>query len=171
MYRRAYLQPIRAQVSNFKSVILIVEVVMSLITDLAGGVLGALTGSNAAEGGQGGLLQVAMDLIQKEGGLTGLIQKFQDAGLAEQVASWVGTGANVPINADQLKSVLGDGALGTIVSQLGLNQEQVSSGLAQVLPALVDKLTPNGTTEGVDALLQQGLTAVMGMLGGEQKPA
>lgn len=136
---------------------------MGLLDGLAGQVLGGLLGGG--QGGQGNqLLQLALALIQnQQGGLGGLLQQFQRAGMGDQAASWVSTGENMPISGDQLSQALGGGAIGNIASQLGLSQEQTSGALASVLPQLIDQLTPEGKVTEGDAL-QQALGGLAGKL-------
>lgn len=98
---------------------------------------------NGAQG-QGALMQVAMQLIQQSGGLPGIVSKLQHGGLADHVGSWIGTGQNLPISGAQLQEVLGSGAIGELAQRLGLSHADTSSGLAQVLPQIIDKLTPAG---------------------------
>lgn len=93
---------------------------------------------------QGSMMQAALQLIEQNGGLPGLISKFQHGGMADHVGSWVGTGANLPINGSQLQEILGSGAIGEIAQRLGMSHGDASSGLAQALPQLIDKLTPAG---------------------------
>lgn len=141
---------------------------MGLLDQLAGQVLGSLGGQlgnqDGAEGqggAQGALLQVVMGLIQNsEGGLGGLLSKLSQGGLGQEVASWVSTGANLPVNADQLGAALGGGTLDTL-QQLGLSRE----GLAELLPQVVDQLTPEGQVPASNALFDQGLAALGGLLG------
>jgi len=97
-----------------------------------------------AQAGQSPLLQMALQLIQQNGGLPGIIGKFQQAGYGQQAGSWVGTGHNQPISADQLQQVLGAGSIGQIAQQLGLSHGEAGSSLAQALPQIIDKLTPTG---------------------------
>jgi uncharacterized protein YidB (DUF937 family) len=120
-------------------------------------VAGALAGGDA--GGQGGLLPVVMQLINnpQTGGLAGLIQTFQQGGLGEIVNSWVSSGPNLPISAEQIQSVLGGSALQDLAGKLGMNTEQASGGLAQMLPQLIDSLTPNGQVPQGGDMLSQGL--------------
>jgi uncharacterized protein YidB (DUF937 family) len=116
-----------------------------MLNGLIGGALGQLGGS---AGQQNPLLQVAMQLIQgQHGGLTGLVQKFQNAGLGQQAASWVGTGENLPVSGDQVTQALGGDAIAGMAHRLGMDQGQVSGGLASLLPQVIDKLTPNGAIE------------------------
>ncbi|MBP9906509.1 MAG: DUF937 domain-containing protein [Rhodoferax sp.] len=115
---------------------------------------------------QGGIANVLSDLLANNGelgGLNGLVAKFNQAGLGDVVGSWIGTGENQPISADQLSGVLGSDVLGKAASQLGLDSSQLSGQLSAMLPGLIDKLTPNGTAP------QAGLgnaSDLMGMLGG-----
>lgn len=93
------------------------------------------------------LLQIATSLLSNEGGiggLEGLIAKFQQAGLGDVVASWIGSGHNQPISGDQLGQVLGNDTLSGLARQLGTNPSDVAGQLSNVLPGLVDKLTPKG---------------------------
>jgi uncharacterized protein YidB (DUF937 family) len=133
---------------------------MGLLDGLAGQVLGQMTGGAQGQGSQ--LMQLALGLIQN-GGLSQLLGKFQQAGLADQAASWVGTGQNMPISADQVRAALGSNAIADIAGKLGMSHDQAAGGLANLLPQLVDQLTPQGqVTEGT--ALQSGLAALAGKL-------
>ena len=94
--------------------------------------------------GQGSMLQVALQLLQQNGGLPGIISKFEHGGMADHVSSWVATGANMPITGAQLQEILGSGSIGEIAQRLGMSHGDASSGMAQVLPQLIDALTPAG---------------------------
>lgn len=119
-------------------------------------VVGSLTAGNAPGGT--GLLEAVMQLIQNQpGGLAGLVQSFQQGGLAEIVNSWVSTGQNLPVSGQQLASVLGSGPLQGMAAQLGLSPDQVAGGLADLLPQVVDQLTPNGQLPQGGDLLAQGM--------------
>ena len=119
-------------------------------------VVGALAGGQS--GGGNDLVGVVMQLInQQPGGLAGLVQSFQQGGLAEIVNSWVSTGQNLPVSAEQLQSVLGGGRLQDIAAQLGVSPEQASGSLADLLPQVVDKLTPDGSLPQGGDLLSQGM--------------
>ena len=106
------------------------------------GLIGLMAGGT--QQGQSPLLQTALQVIQQNGGLPGIVSKFQQAGLGQQAGSWVGTGQNMPITADQLQQVLGSGQIAQIAQQLGLSHGEAGSGLAQALPQLIDQLTPTG---------------------------
>lgn len=135
---------------------------MGLFDSIAGQVAGALGGG--APGQQGGLLEVVTGLINnpQTGGLQGLIQTFEQKGLGNVISSWVGTGQNLPISAEQLQSVLGNEQVQAMAQKLGLSPQDISSHLSQLLPQVVDKVTPDGTVpQGGDAL-----QSAIGMLGG-----
>jgi len=98
------------------------------------------------------------------GGISGLQQMFQQKGLGNVVASWIGTGQNLPISADQLQGVLHGDALQNIAAKTGMDAGQLTSILSQMLPHAVDKLTPNGQVPDSGALAQmmKGLAAGQG---------
>jgi uncharacterized protein YidB (DUF937 family) len=82
---------------------------------------------------------------QQPGGLDGLVTRFHEQGLGEIVDSWVSSGQNLPISADQVKSVLGDDGIETMAAKLGLPAGMVNELAAKFLPQLVDNATPDGT--------------------------
>src|SRR5262249_24325775 len=84
------------------------------------------------------------------GDLSGLVQRLSAGGLGEQVTSWLGSGANLPVSADQLRSALGDEQGQRIAQQLGLPTDPILQILSQHLPAAVDQASPDGEIEGVD---------------------
>jgi uncharacterized protein YidB (DUF937 family) len=112
-------------------------------------------------GEQGAMAQVAMEMFNQNGGLSGILDKFKEGGLAEQAASWVGKGENLPISAEQISSVLGNGAIADVAAKFGISPETLSAQIAQHLPTVIDKMTPNGTVEGESGNL---LSTVLGML-------
>lgn len=93
---------------------------------------------------QGDLISSVMGLLGGQGGLNNLISQFGAKGLGDVIGSWVGTGKNIPISADQLKGVLGDDTLKNIASKLGMDSNALTSQLSNLLPDVVDKLTPEG---------------------------
>ena len=122
---------------------------MGLLDSVLGSAMGALQG-----GGQGGgnavLMQVIGALLQGQGGggasagLGGLLQQLQQGGLGEAAQSWVSTGQNLPVSADQLQSALGADRIDALAQQVGMPAGDLSSQLAQYLPQVVDQLTPGG---------------------------
>jgi uncharacterized protein YidB (DUF937 family) len=99
------------------------------------------------------------------GGLGGLVSAFQQKGLGDVMSSWISTGPNPPVSADQLKDVLGSDVLGQFASKAGVPHSQAGSILASLLPAVVDHLTPNGQVPETNAL--EG--ALGGLLSGFMK--
>lgn len=108
-----------------------------------------LLGSQGQTGG-GSLLGVVGQLIEKAGGMQGLIGMLQQHGLGGAVQSWVGTGANQPVSGSQLGVALNGGGMGSLLQEaagkLGIDQNVLLGKLSQVLPMAVDHLTPDGTT-------------------------
>lgn len=127
---------------------------MSLFDSIKGAVLGKLDGE------QGGMAQVAMDLFNQNGGLNGILEKFKEGGLREAADSWVGKGENISISAEQVSSVLGNGAIAEMAAKFGINPETLSAQIAEHLPAVVDKLTPDGEVPSESGNL---LSTVLGM--------
>lgn len=112
-----------------------------------------------------------MQMIQDGGGLQGLLEKLQAGGMAEQVQSWLGSGANLPIDPSQITQALGPDTLGNIASQTGQTVEQVSGSLSSALPDVVNQMSPGGSLPSADQLagmLQQipGGDQLGGLLGG-----
>jgi uncharacterized protein YidB (DUF937 family) len=141
-----------------------------------GEILGAMLGGShqppAQQGGLGAnvgllaaLLPLALQLIQSQGGLAGLAAKFQNAGMGEHVKSWVGTEANQAISGEHVTQAMGGDTLEQLAQQLGLPQEQVSNGLAEVLPEIVNQMTPQGRMpDNQQQMLDQGFAALSRML-------
>jgi uncharacterized protein YidB (DUF937 family) len=104
-------------------------------------------GGQGGQGGQAELLRMVLGMLANDGqggGLAGLMQKFQAAGLGEQMNSWVGTGQNLPVSAEQLGSVLGPDQMGQMAERMGLSTGDLGTQLSQLLPQAVDQFTPGG---------------------------
>jgi uncharacterized protein YidB (DUF937 family) len=128
-------------------------------------IVGALGQQQGAPGQSNQLMQVALNLINSHpGGLQGLLQQLTQAGLAQQAQSWVSSGNNLPVSAEQITQALGAGNIQDIAQQLGLDHAGAASGLANLLPQVVDHLTPNGAVQ--DDLVQQGIGLLKGKLFG-----
>ncbi len=116
------------------------------------------------QGGASDILAVAQQLLGQSGGIDGLIQQLQAGGLGDVVKSWIGNGQNLPVTGEQIQQVLGNEKVAAIARQLGVDPAQASAQLAQVLPGLVDKLTPNGQVPQGGDLLSQGADLLKGFL-------
>jgi len=103
---------------------------------LLDGVLGGIVGAEMAT--------VVNGLIQKHGGVQGIVNQFESQGLGNTVRSWVGTGPNQPVSPEQVQTALGPDAMAQLAAKLGISREELSAKLAQVLPDAIDKLTPDG---------------------------
>ena len=77
-------------------------------------------------------------------GLSDLVARFTQSGDDKTAQSWVGTGQNVAVTPDHLKSVLGAQTLADLTEKTGLTEVNLLSRLSQVLPELVDTMTPDG---------------------------
>lgn len=125
----------------------------------AGGGLGGMLGG-ALGGGAGGAGAAAGGL----GGLGGLVEQFARNGMGDIANSWVGGGQNLPVSPDQLGKALGGDTIGNLSRQLGMNQGDLLGQLSQLLPQVVDKLTPQGNIPQGDI---QGMGGDLGgLLGG-----
>jgi uncharacterized protein YidB (DUF937 family) len=121
------------------------EIAMGLLDSVVGALGGQQGQGGAGAAGGGALLTAVIGMLaQNQGGLAGLVQKFEQSGLGNVVGSWIGTGQNLPISADQLRNVLGSDAIGQIAQQLGLSHEEAAGQLSQALPQVVDQATPEG---------------------------
>jgi len=106
---------------------------------------------------QPGLMNELAGMLQGNDGLAGLVEQFKQSGLGEVIQSWISTGNNKPINAEQIRQALGSDKVQSMAAQLGLSPDMLSGQLSKVLPQLIDRLTPDGEVpEG--GLLDQGLS-------------
>jgi uncharacterized protein YidB (DUF937 family) len=133
---------------------------MGLLDD----VLGMAGMGNAAQSQQhAGALSMMLNYINSPevGGIAGLQRMFQEKGLGNIISSWISTGQNLPISADQLQNVLQGGTLQNMASKSGMDLSQLSSVFSQLLPHAVDQMTPNGQIPDSQALSQmmKGLAA------------
>jgi uncharacterized protein YidB (DUF937 family) len=125
---------------------------MGLLDDVMG--MAGLTGGAQSQQ-DAGAMGMLLEYINSPqiGGISGLQQMFQQKGLGGLVASWISSGQNLPISADQLQSVLHSDTLQNIAAKNGIDPSQITSILSQMLPHVVDKLTPNGEVPEAGAFL------------------
>lgn len=126
-------------------------------------VVGMLGGGQQGGGGNAALMNIVVGMLanngQHGGGVGDLIGKFQQSGLGDVVNSWIGTGQNMPVSGGQLQDVLGSDMLGNIAKQLGVSNGEAAGQLSQMLPQVLDKLTPHGNVP------QGGLGNITDLLG------
>lgn len=144
--------------------------------DVLGGMLGGGARGRADDdggspfGGKGALLAMllplAMQWVQRNGGIGAVLERFQQKGYSQQAASWMSTGSNQALGSEAIGEVVGMDELSRLSQQLGVGQEEVASGFAQILPEVVNHLTPQGDLPGdADDVLGSGLSALEQMLG------
>lgn len=134
---------------------------MGLLDSVLGAVMnrqgGKSAGHSSAAGGLGGLiglvasnpqlLQIITGLLSNtgaQGGLGALIGKFQQAGLGDAMNSWIGTGPNQAVSPDQMSHALGSDTISQIAAQLGLSPDQAADQMSQLLPEVINQVTPDG---------------------------
>jgi len=124
------------------------------LLDRFGDIAGSLLGNQQAQGSP--LLKAVAQMLSSNstGGLSGLVQNFQNNGLGEIVSSWIGTGQNRAVSIQQIQSVLGSETIQRLASKVGISTNEVGNQLTQLLPNLVDKLTPDGQMPQKGALEQ-----------------
>jgi uncharacterized protein YidB (DUF937 family) len=105
---------------------------MGLLDGLLGGAVGAE------------MVTVVNGLIEKHGGIQGIVAQLEQQGLGGTVRSWVGTGANQPISADQVHQAFGSDTVKELAAKVGMTPQDLASKLSQILPGAIDKLTPGG---------------------------
>lgn len=106
---------------------------MGMFDGLLGGIVGA------------GMVSVVSNIIEKHGGVQGVVNEFEQKGLGATVKSWVSTGPNQPISPDEVHRVLGPDLLQQLAQKSGMSVQDLTQKLSQVLPQAVDTMTPNGT--------------------------
>lgn len=115
----------------------------------------ALGGKSDGSPEEKNIIDSAMDLF-KSGGLNNMLKSFENNGLGNIISSWIGKGENLPVSGDQIKKTVDSSFIQDIAKKLGLSEEKASQKIADVLPGLVDKLTPDGKIpEG--NILQEGI--------------
>jgi uncharacterized protein YidB (DUF937 family) len=108
---------------------------MGLFDGLLGGVVGAE------------MVTVVNGLIEKHGGIQGVISQLEQEGLGGTVRSWLGTGANLPISPDQIHQAFGAETIKQLAARAGMTPEDLAAKLSQILPQAIDKLTPGGVPD------------------------
>jgi uncharacterized protein YidB (DUF937 family) len=139
-----------------------------------GGMLGEVLGGGMNAGGAMGqrgtlmtmLLPLAMEWIQRSGGIGSVLGRFQQKGYGQQANSWVSNAPNQALAPQQVSEVMGHEEVASIAQRLGVDQQQVAGGLAEILPRLVDHATPEGhATAQSDQRIAQGRMSLEQALG------
>jgi uncharacterized protein YidB (DUF937 family) len=125
-----------------------------------GDVLGQVLGGGAQRGGGGGMGDILGQILGGAGGaggggtggLGGLLEQLQRSGYGEQARSWVGTGENMPISPDAMEQIFGHGGIAEIARRAGVSEADASRGLSELLPEVVNQVTPSGEVPDLDSL-------------------
>lgn len=138
---------------------------MGFFNEVAGGLLKQVFSS---QDNQSGMLESIMGILRssESGGAEGLLNTFNENGVGDVMSSWIGKGENLPISPEQIQQVLGSDQVQQIAEKLGISTDEASSGLAEMLPKIVDKLTPEGSLPTQD-LVHQGLGMIAEKLFGK----
>jgi uncharacterized protein YidB (DUF937 family) len=105
------------------------------------------------QGGSGDQLAGGLQaLLGKAGGLQGILGQLERSGLGDQVRSWIGTGQNKQVSAQQIREALGEDDVAAVAEKSGVSKDEAASGLADALPQLVDKLSPDGRLPDIGSL-------------------
>ena len=127
--------------------------------------MGILDGVKSALGGGGNQNDIISEIMKliggQSGGLAGLVQLFTSKGMGDIISSWIGTGNNLPISSGQLTEVLGSDTIKNLASKLGMDSNSLTGQLSNLLPQVIDKLTPDGKVPEGDILIKG-----MDLLGG-----
>jgi uncharacterized protein YidB (DUF937 family) len=152
---------------------------MSLDSGILGNVVGSVFGAYSrgsrynslgavlAEVGGGApihsgmLLSAALVLLRENGGLDGVLEKLRQGGFAAHADSWVGTGTNLPISPAELQQALGLAGMDRVAAPLGYSSDEAGAAMAEILPELVDQLTPGGRLPAKHAdLIAKGISMI-----------
>ena len=123
-------------------------------------ILSAVSGKGDTSSGGNQLLGVLSGLLAQSGGLQGLASKFSQSGQGNAFSSWVGMGENQPVSNNQIQEALGSDQIRAIATKMGVDPNLASQFLAEYLPKIVDKLTPEGKVDPA-ADHQQGFAALL----------
>ena len=118
-------------------------------------------------GGKDVMSQLASMLTGKGGdgmGLSRLLEQFKGAGLGDKADSWVGTGENQPLTPDEVKKAIGDDRLATMSKQTGQSVGSLTTDLSKMIPAAVNKLTPDGKVPDPGDLMNMAKNLNLGKL-------
>lgn len=136
---------------------------------MLGNILSSVASSVLGGGeGQAKALQLIQALLQSQGGLEGVVEKFQKGGLDDLLKSWIGTGENKPVSNEQILDIFGKNNVASAAEEAGVPKQEATDLLSEFLPKIVDQLSPNGQLDlknlDTGSLLQQGAKAILGNL-------
>lgn len=120
---------------------------MGMFDGILGGVLGA------------GAVALVTKYVNEHGGLQGVVEQFQKQGLGGTINSWIGTGENEPVTADQITKTVGAEKMNEMAKEAGVEPAVLAGQLAEHLPTAIDKITPDGKLPDVAATVANAIPA------------
>ena len=119
---------------------------MGLLDGLVGNLVGSVAGNDTK---QANLANSVLSMVTNPqgGGIGGILSAFEAGGLGHLVQSWISTGPNLPVTAQQIEQILGSDKIAAMAQSAGLTPDVVKAKLTEFLPAIIDKLTPNGAVK------------------------
>jgi uncharacterized protein YidB (DUF937 family) len=122
------------------------------------GPMGGGFGGNAGGAALAAILAIGLQLLQRNGGIEGVLGKLQQKGYGRQANSWVSTGDNEPIDAEAISDVFGRDEVNQAARQMGVDPQEALGGLAKIFPEIVNQITPTGRVESSsDDVVEQAL--------------
>lgn len=107
---------------------------------LLDGMLGGLVGGEMAT--------VVNELIQKHGGVQGIVAQMEQQGMGPTVRSWVSAEQqNLPISPSQIHQAFGPEMISALAAKIGVNPQELAQKLSQVLPQAINQMTPSGAVQ------------------------
>jgi uncharacterized protein YidB (DUF937 family) len=117
------------------------------------GLLDDAVGALGGKGGSGNQMMGALGgLVEQAGGVQGILSKLEASGLGDKVDSWIGTGANKSISADEVKQALGEDQVKQAAAKAGVSEDQAAGGIAEALPELINRVSPDGKLPDIGPL-------------------
>lgn len=120
---------------------------MGLLGNLLPKILGGATGTSTDQGSLSSIVEL---INNSQGGAEGIVGKLKQAGLGDVVESWIGTGKNKAVDSSQINNILGSDLVGKLAGKLGISQSEAAKKIAQYLPLIIDKLTPQGNASSLN---------------------
>jgi uncharacterized protein YidB (DUF937 family) len=120
--------------------------------------LGGGGGSGLGGAGMAAIIAIALQLLQRHGGIEGVLGRMRDTGHGAEADSWVGTGQNMPVSPDVLSEIFGRDEVSRSAREMGVDPDAALGGLADVFPEVINQITPHGQVEsGSDDLVARAL--------------
>lgn len=112
------------------------------------------------------MIDVIKNFLQQFGGIEGVIKKIQESPYNEKLQSWISTGSNTPITAEQIIQIFGNENVKMLAQKIGINPDILAQQIAQYLPPMIDKMTPNGQLPTAGNILANAVNIAKGFFNG-----